>query len=225
MLPELSQSISDRIISFKVQACSNAYVGLISGTDETDDLYEITIGNYQDTESFIRDGKSSTATKSDIVYGSVLDCSAYREFCITWDDNTINVRRGLDVSGSLFLSWTSGTNLWPILNVGICTRYNGATGNWIFGAQVLGKFHHKVDNQTNINRLGKFPEKNYQQKINRMGKSPTNDDNQQEINRMGKFPQKMITNKKSIEWGNFPKKDGYQKEINRLGKFPKKITK
>ncbi|CAG2205175.1 unnamed protein product [Mytilus edulis] len=102
MLPELSQSISDRIISFKVQACSNAYVGLISGTDETDPLYEITI-----------------------------------EFCITWDDNTINVRRGLDVTGSLFLSWTSGTDLWPILNVGICTSYHGATGNWIFNTQGL----------------------------------------------------------------------------------------
>ncbi|CAG2230627.1 unnamed protein product [Mytilus edulis] len=135
MLSELSQSISDRIISFKVQTCTNAYVGLISGTDETDPLYEIAIGTYGNTKSFIRIGKDFAAPKFSEKVEPVLNCSAYTEFCITWDDNTINVRRGLDVTGSLFLSWTSGTDLWPILNVGICTASFGSTGNWIFYAQ------------------------------------------------------------------------------------------
>ncbi|VDI20938.1 Hypothetical predicted protein [Mytilus galloprovincialis] len=109
MLPELSQSIRDRIISFKVKTCTNAYVGLISGTDETDPLYEIAIGSFENTQSFIRIGKDYSAPKLSEIAGRVLDCSAYTEFCITWDANTINVRRGMYVTGSLFLSWTSKT--------------------------------------------------------------------------------------------------------------------
>ncbi|VDI72988.1 Hypothetical predicted protein [Mytilus galloprovincialis] len=135
MLSEISQYISDRIISFKVQACNNAYVGLISGTDETDPLYEIAIGTYSDTQSLIRIGKDYSAPKLSENTDPVLDCSAYTEFCITWDDNTINVRRGLDVTGSLFLSWTSDIDLWPILNVGICTTRSSVTANWIFYVQ------------------------------------------------------------------------------------------
>ncbi|CAC5357968.1 unnamed protein product [Mytilus coruscus] len=105
---------------------------------------------------------------------------------------------------------------------------------------VLGKFPNKVDNQTNINRLWKFSKKDdKQQEIKRLGKSPHNDDNQQdiirvekfpqkddnqqEINRLGNFPIMMITNKKSLDWGNFSKKDDNQQEINRLGKFPQKM--
>ncbi|CAC5359988.1 unnamed protein product [Mytilus coruscus] len=137
ILSELSQSISERIISFKVQSCTNAYVGLISGTDDTDPLYEIAIGTYQNTRSYIRIGKDYSATKFSENAGPVIDCYAYTEFCITWDDNTINVRLGLDVTGSLFLSWTSGTDLLPIFNVGICTANYGSTGNWIFYAQDL----------------------------------------------------------------------------------------
>lgn len=91
MLSELSQYISDRTISFKVQSCTNAYVGLISGTDETNPLYEIAIGTYSNTQSYIRIGKDYSAPKLSENAGPVLDCSAYTEFCITWDDNTINV--------------------------------------------------------------------------------------------------------------------------------------
>ncbi|XP_071160709.1 uncharacterized protein [Mytilus edulis] len=126
--------VTDRLLIFQLKACKNAYVGLMSGNTENDPLFEIDFGGYSNSVSFIRAGKDSKLPRLVENSGPILHCSEYKEFMITWDANTINVYRGLDSSGSLFLSWTSPTTLWPIINIGISTAYT-ANGNWIFHTQ------------------------------------------------------------------------------------------
>ncbi|CAG2190100.1 unnamed protein product [Mytilus edulis] len=133
LLSNYGISATDRVLTFQEKACSNAYVGLMSGNTETEPLYEIVFGGYSNTVSFIRAGKSITLPRLVEFAGPVLDCSQYKEFRITWDDNTINVSHGLDDSGSTFLTWTSAP-LWPIQNIGISTAY-GSNGEWIFHTQ------------------------------------------------------------------------------------------
>lgn len=122
---------TDRLIRFKVKASNNAYVALLSGQTDSDPLYEIDFGGDINTVSFLRAGNSRQYPRLDEVAGPILRFDEYIEFWITWDDNTINVGLGLDVTGPLFLTWTSKTTLWTITNIGISTAF-GATGEWIF---------------------------------------------------------------------------------------------
>lgn len=131
ILSNIKTSITDRFISFKVKSCKNAYVGLISGSVDTDPLYEIVIGARSNSESCIRIGKDFQADKLFEYFGPVLDCNTHTEFYISWNDDTITFGSGLEVNGPLILTWTSASLLMPISNVGICTIF-GATGDWIF---------------------------------------------------------------------------------------------
>lgn len=130
-----SISATDRVLTFQVKACSNAYVGLMSGNTESEPLYEIDFGGVGNSVSFIRAGKSNTLPRLVELAGPVLDCDKYKDFRIHWDDDTINVNHGLDDKGSPFLTWTSlSAPLWPISNIGISTAF-GANGEWIFHTQ------------------------------------------------------------------------------------------
>ncbi|XP_071141911.1 uncharacterized protein 5-like [Mytilus edulis] len=138
---------TDRILTFQLEACNNAYVGLMSGSSDAQPLYEIDFGAYGNTVSFIRAGKSSKLPRLDETNGNALDCNIYKEFRITWDDNTINVSHGLENSWSPFLTWTSPTTLWPIQHIGISTAY-GAKGKWIFHIQSKQFTPDEISNTT-----------------------------------------------------------------------------
>lgn len=125
-------TIPNGFLSFEVKTCWNAYVGLISGHTDSDSLYEIALGSYENTISFIREGKTSSAYLSE-VKGAVFDCT-YKEIWITWNTFTINVGFGDGVTGT-YLTWTSPTPLLPILDIGIRTYYVVSTGDWIFHIQ------------------------------------------------------------------------------------------
>ncbi|VDI51183.1 Hypothetical predicted protein [Mytilus galloprovincialis] len=120
------------VLFFEVKTCWNAYVGLISGHIDSDPLYEIALGSYQNTKSFIRKGKTSSRFLSEVA-GAVFDCT-YKEIWITWNTFTINVGFG-DGDNGTFLTWTSLTPLLPILDIGIRTYYYQSTGDWIFQIQ------------------------------------------------------------------------------------------
>lgn len=127
---------TDGHLTFQLKACFNAYVGLMSENSETKPLYEIDFGEYGNTVTFIRAGKFYKLPRLDEVEGEILNCDKYKDFMITWDAHTINVRHGLDDSRLPFLTWTSTTTLWPIRYIGISTSYFGdATGEWIFHTQ------------------------------------------------------------------------------------------
>lgn len=137
---------SDRILSFQLNACNNAYIGLMSGSSDDQPLYEIDLGAYGNTVSYIRAGKSVSLPRLDEYPGPALKCNTYKDFRITWYDDTINVSHGLDDSASPFLTWTSPTTFWPVQTIGICTAH-GATGEWIFHIQ--GKQFISYDNSNN----------------------------------------------------------------------------
>ncbi|VDI53016.1 Hypothetical predicted protein [Mytilus galloprovincialis] len=86
----------------------------MSENSETEPLYEIDFGGYGNTVTFIRAGKFHKLPRLDEVEGEILNCDKYKDFMITWDAHTINVRHGLDDSRPPFLTWTSTTTLWPI---------------------------------------------------------------------------------------------------------------
>ncbi|CAG2252185.1 unnamed protein product [Mytilus edulis] len=129
----LTKSISDRLINYKVKSCENAYVGLISGNTDSDPLYEIVIEEGWNPDSYIRIGRNNSGAKFSEISEYLLHCNFYRKFRTTWNDRTINLFRSSPQYPfwDRILTWTSVTNLWPILNVGICTMY-GSTGQWLF---------------------------------------------------------------------------------------------
>ncbi|CAG2239885.1 unnamed protein product [Mytilus edulis] len=124
-------SADDRLMTFKVKACSHAYVGLMSGQTETDPLYEIVLGGMRNTYSKIRAGKEYRLPDLDNIDGPIVNCSHYVEFWIIWNDYTITVGLGLQVTRSVFLTWTSSDRLLAIKNIGIATGF-GDTGEWTF---------------------------------------------------------------------------------------------
>lgn len=126
-------SATNRFLTFQVRACSHAFVGLMSGNTETEPFYNIAFGVYSNTVSFIKAGKSTNLPRLVQFAGPVLNCDQYKDFRVTWDDNTINFSHGLDDSVSPFLTWTDAS-LWPIQNIGISTAY-GDNGDWIFHTQ------------------------------------------------------------------------------------------
>ncbi|CAC5366308.1 unnamed protein product [Mytilus coruscus] len=130
IIQNLNKSISDRFISFKTKTCKNAYVGLISGNTDNDPLYEIVIGEFWNTESYMRIGRAYSAPLLSVNLGHVLHCYSYTYFFITWNNTTITVGVRRNLNWYVFLTWTSSTNLWSIFNVGICTY--GSTGQWQF---------------------------------------------------------------------------------------------
>lgn len=124
-------SVDDRRIIFKVKACGHAYVGLMSGPTESDPLHEIVFGGDYNSASFVRAGKSYSLPDLVRIDVPILDCNQHVEFWITWNDNTIDVGLGLQVTGSVFLTWTSSNPLLAIQNIGIATAH-GSVGEWTF---------------------------------------------------------------------------------------------
>ncbi|VDI25424.1 Hypothetical predicted protein [Mytilus galloprovincialis] len=135
ILSNLGITLTHRFISFKVKAKSDVHFALISGNTEYEQLYEIVIGGWTNTKSVIRTVKQGAHVS--LKKGTFLDKGIFKVFWISWNDNTINVGRGLEAaSGTIFLKWTNPTGLRPIRNAGFYTAF-GSTGEWIFYKQEL----------------------------------------------------------------------------------------
>ena len=134
ILSTLGITLTNGFISFKVKVNSDVHFALISGTTEDDQLYEIVIGGWNNTRSVIRTAKQGRPVYS--IKGTFLDDGIFKEFWISWNDDTIYVGHGLvGASGSIFLEWTNPNGLRPIRNAGFYTAYDSTTGEWIFYKQ------------------------------------------------------------------------------------------
>lgn len=135
IVQNLTKSISDRYIHFKVKTCKNAYIGLISGNTDSDPLYEIGIGDLSKLIfiSYIRFGRENSSPIISVSTNSYLQCNSYTDFVIIWNNHAITVGVYRNSDWYELLPWTSTINLWPILNVGICTKYG--SGQWQFFTQ------------------------------------------------------------------------------------------
>ncbi|CAH1267833.1 CPAMD8 [Branchiostoma lanceolatum] len=114
--------------TFEVQANNDAHVALSSQSQDMDDMYEIVIGGWSNTQSVIRRSKQGNnhATASTSGINSPTE---YRTFWITWSsDGTIAVGRGGETQP--FMQWTDPDPL-PIAYAGYTTGW-GSTGRWKF---------------------------------------------------------------------------------------------
>lgn len=118
-------------ITFKVRACSDAYIALSSPPKKI----VIELGRYNNTQSCIQvypQGKCSASASE-----PVLDCRKYRSFSVHWGDSQILVKkRDPTPDENIFLSLPLSYTLDDV-NIGISTRC-GPLGNWVF--EGIGSF-------------------------------------------------------------------------------------
>ncbi|XP_011428609.3 uncharacterized protein [Magallana gigas] len=112
-------------ITFKVRACSDAYIALSSPPKKI----VIELGRYNNTQSCIQvypQGECSASASE-----PVLDCRKYRSFSVHWGDSQILVKkRDPTPDENIFLSLPLNYTLDDV-NIGISTRC-GPLGNWVF---------------------------------------------------------------------------------------------
>ncbi|XP_035682150.1 uncharacterized protein LOC118419725 isoform X2 [Branchiostoma floridae] len=123
-LPRLTE---DRF-TFDVQANNDVHVGLSSQSQDLDDMYEIVIGGWSNTQSVIRRSKQGNNLVT-VSTSGIISPTEYRKFWITWSsDGTIAVGKGGDTQP--FMQWTDPDPL-PIAYAGYTTGW-GSTGRWKF---------------------------------------------------------------------------------------------
>ncbi|XP_044734499.1 uncharacterized protein LOC123296873 isoform X1 [Chrysoperla carnea] len=112
-------------LTFKIRAPHDAHVALTSGPAESDPMYEIFIGGWNNTKSVIRKNR----TKPDVAEAEtpdVLNGEEFRGFWIRWSGGTIEA--GHEGDSSPFLSYTDPEPA-AIGYFGLCTGW-GASGTW-----------------------------------------------------------------------------------------------
>ncbi|XP_078602190.1 uncharacterized protein LOC144876595 isoform X2 [Branchiostoma floridae x Branchiostoma japonicum] len=123
-LPRLT---GDRF-TFDVRAKSDVHVALSSQNQDLDDMYEIVIGGWSNTQSVIRRSKQGNNLVTAFTFG-INSERVYRKFWITWSSNgTIAVGKVGDTQP--FMQWTDPDPL-PITYAGYTTGW-GSTGEWVF---------------------------------------------------------------------------------------------
>ncbi|XP_035689653.1 uncharacterized protein LOC118424952 [Branchiostoma floridae] len=128
-LPRLTRGF----FTFEVQTNNDVHVALSSMNQDLDDMYEIVIGGWSNTQSVIRRGKQG----SNLVTASTPGINSreeYRKFRITWSsDGTIAVERRGETQWT-FMQWTDPNPL-PINYAGYSTGW-GSDGLWKFYAEL-----------------------------------------------------------------------------------------
>ncbi|XP_017774001.1 PREDICTED: C3 and PZP-like alpha-2-macroglobulin domain-containing protein 8 [Nicrophorus vespilloides] len=117
---------SSGVVQFRVRAANDAHVALTTGAAESDPMYEVFIGGWNNQKSVIRKNRS----KPDVVEvetPNILSGGEFRGFWVRWNNGTISV--GKEGESAQFMSWTDSEHV-PIAYVGVCTGW-GANGSWI----------------------------------------------------------------------------------------------
>lgn len=118
-------------ITFKVQACSDAYIALSSPIKNKTMIIEL--GIYNNTLSCIRPYPQDEP--SAVTYEAALDCREYRPFTVNWEAGQILVKKGDPTESNTFLRLRLNYNLNDV-KVGISTRCE-SNGIWVFSGMSL----------------------------------------------------------------------------------------
>lgn len=118
------------LITFEVQACSDAYIKLSPPIKGENNTIVIELGRDNNKLSCIQvypQGECSAKAQE-----VVLDCREYRLFTVDWGDGQIRVKKGDPTApkSNIFLSLSLKYNLDDV-KVGISTRCE-SSGNWSF---------------------------------------------------------------------------------------------
>ncbi|XP_055372435.1 C3 and PZP-like alpha-2-macroglobulin domain-containing protein 8 [Condylostylus longicornis] len=118
--------VSGSCFQFKVRSPNDAHLALTNGPNESDPMYEVFIGGWQNTKSVIRKNR----TKPDVVETDtpgILNPGEFRGFWIRWYDGVITV--GREGEAAAFMSHED-PDLYPVNFIGVCTGW-GASGTWL----------------------------------------------------------------------------------------------
>lgn len=111
---------------FRVRANNDAHVALTTGACESEPMYEIFIGGWNNSKSVIRKNRQKPDV-AEVSTPGILNGGEFRGFWIRWNNGTISI--GREGEGEAFLSWQDGEFV-PISYIGVCTGW-GANGSWI----------------------------------------------------------------------------------------------
>ncbi|XP_030375225.1 uncharacterized protein LOC115624613 [Scaptodrosophila lebanonensis] len=117
---------SGGVFVFQVRSAKDAHIALTTGPQESNPMYEIFLGGWDNSKSVIRKDRQ----KPDVVElptPGILNAGEFRGFWVRWYDNVITV--GREGEAAAFLSYDAG-QLFPVNFVGICTGW-GAAGTWL----------------------------------------------------------------------------------------------
>ncbi|XP_046836951.1 uncharacterized protein LOC124432248 isoform X1 [Vespa crabro] len=110
----------------EVKAQSNAHVALTDAKKETNPMYEIMLGGWENTASVIRyDRKKPDKVRVDTP--NLLNQNEFKRFSISWLDGRITVRSG-DQRGHVIMDWLDPNPI-GVSHIGVRTGW-GAKGVW-----------------------------------------------------------------------------------------------
>ncbi|XP_078697583.1 uncharacterized protein LOC144925470 [Branchiostoma floridae x Branchiostoma belcheri] len=115
-------------LRFHVQAAQEAHVALSSENRETDAMYHVILGTWNNFESEVKSQTRSKATKSSFI----LSDQEFREFWISWEGDAIEVGRGSEENSFLTLNDADGPE---IRHIGYRTLTG--SGSWRFDLPVV----------------------------------------------------------------------------------------
>ncbi|XP_011504091.1 PREDICTED: C3 and PZP-like alpha-2-macroglobulin domain-containing protein 8 isoform X2 [Ceratosolen solmsi marchali] len=118
--------VNGRQIQFRIKAPNDAHIALTTGPNESDPMWEVFIGGWNNSKSVVRKNR----TKPDVIEvntPNILSADELRGFWIRWNDGEITV--GMEGEQSSFLSYTD-PEPFEITHFGVCTGW-GASGEWL----------------------------------------------------------------------------------------------
>ncbi|XP_071084712.1 uncharacterized protein [Haliotis cracherodii] len=114
---------------FKVRASNDAHLALLRDDGVTDqNIYEVVIGGWGNTQSVIRTGMQHTNRVT--VRHTPLSATQFRDFWISWENGVISVGAGTEVGVGRFMSWRDPSPH-AVRFIAVSTGW-GSTGQWQF---------------------------------------------------------------------------------------------
>ncbi|XP_075215563.1 C3 and PZP-like alpha-2-macroglobulin domain-containing protein 8 isoform X2 [Lycorma delicatula] len=121
--------VSGGSLHFTVKTPNDAHIALTQGPSETDSMYEIFIGGWNNSKSVIRKNRQKP-DKAIQETPNILTADEAKGFWIRWNGGSIAL--GKKGEAEPFLSWDD-PEPFPVTHYGICTGW-GASGEWVIEA-------------------------------------------------------------------------------------------
>ncbi|XP_075215562.1 uncharacterized protein LOC142321402 isoform X1 [Lycorma delicatula] len=118
--------VSGGSLHFTVKTPNDAHIALTQGPSETDSMYEIFIGGWNNSKSVIRKNRQKP-DKAIQETPNILTADEAKGFWIRWNGGSIAL--GKKGEAEPFLSWDD-PEPFPVTHYGICTGW-GASGEWV----------------------------------------------------------------------------------------------
>jgi hypothetical protein len=114
-------------VTFRVRACNDAHLALMTYDRDNGPLYEIVIGGWGNGKCCMRKGKQGHCYRE--YHGRVLSCSSYNYFWVGWGGSRIRLGRGTTYGSSTLLDFPDSS--YRVNYLAVSTGW-GATGSWEF---------------------------------------------------------------------------------------------